>query len=284
MKVLRIQENGRHEKNRNFRECFSMQRALETFDVDVDVWGIGHSNYDEGVEFDSYDLIVNLENYDETGWVPDLSKTRTKKFIWSIDAHIRGMDVYYQEYERGNYDLILQATKDYVEDDRSLWFPNCYDDDLIYPANVEKKYFIGFCGSVLNRKQMLDNLTEKYGLKQDIFVIGEDMVESISSYNIHFNMNFANDINYRNFETLGCGTVLLTNDNPQYQDLGFIDGKNCLIYNSYDSLCEKIEICMDDPEIMIDIVKNGYDLADMHTYYNRAESLLNILKEPKYNV
>jgi spore maturation protein CgeB len=73
---------------------------------------------------------------------------------------------------------------------------------------------------------------------------------------------------------LGCGTVLLTNDNPQYQDLGFIDGKNCLIYNSYDSLCGKIEMCMDDPELMIDIVKNGYDLSDKHTYYKRAKLLL----------
>jgi hypothetical protein len=274
MRILIIQENGRHEKNRNFRECFSMQRALEFFDNDVDVWGLGHLNFEKQIDYDSYDLIVNLENYDEDNWVPNLSKVNTKKILWVIDAHVRGMEVYNEEYERGRYDLILQATKDYVQDDSSVWFPNCYDNDLIYPANIEKNHFIGFCGSVLNRHEILNLLTEKYGLKQDIFVIGEDMVDAVSSYNIHFNMNLANDINYRSFETLGCGTVLLTNDNPQYQDLGFIDGKNCLIYNSYDSLCGKIEMCMDDPELMIDIVKNGYDLSDKHTYYKRAKLLL----------
>jgi hypothetical protein len=277
MKILIIQENGRHEKNRNFRECFSMQRALENFNAKVDVWGLGHDNFEKRLDYGSYDLILNLENYDDTGWVPDLSKVNSKKFLWVIDAHVRGMELYNQEYKRGNYDLILQATKDYIQDNSSVWFPNCYDDGLICPANTEKKHFIGFCGSVLNRQPILNSLTEKYGLKQDIFVIGEDMISAVSSYNIHFNMNLANDINYRSFETLGCGTVLLTNENSQYEELGFIDGKNCLIYTSLESLCEKIEMCIKSPEIMHDIVFNGFDLADRHTYNKRAEKLFELL-------
>ena len=71
MKILIIQENGRHEENRHLRECFSMQRAFQFHDVDCDVWGLGHDSPEP--DFESYDLIINLENYDETGWVPDLS-------------------------------------------------------------------------------------------------------------------------------------------------------------------------------------------------------------------
>ena len=279
MRILIIQENGRHDKNRNFRECFSMQRALQSFDVDVDVWGLGHSNFKKSIDFESYDCILNLENYDDSGWVPDFSQVNVKKMLWSIDAHVRGIEPYYLEYQRNKYNLILQSTKDYVLDARSIWFPNCYDSDLVYPKPVDKKHFIGFCGNVCNREFVLDKLTTKYGLRQDIFVIGDDMVDAVSSYNIHFNMNIANDVNYRNFETLGCGTLLLTNKNSQYDDLGFIDGQNCLIYDSYENLCEKIEMCMNDPELVVSIISNGYDLADKHTYYNRANILLDILKK-----
>ena len=278
MRVLIIQENGRHEKNRNFRECFSMQRALEFFDNDVDVWGLGHLNFDSNIDFESYDMILNLENYDDFGWVPDLSKVDTKKLIWCVDPHIKGIDPYIEEYKRGNYNLILQAIPKYVVDKTSVWFPTCYDGDLVYPFDIEKKHFIGFCGSLLNRKQILDSLTDKYGLIQDIWVLGEDMVKAISSYSIHFNMSLADDVNYRSFETLGCGTLLLTNKNPQHEALGFVDGKNCLIYDSYETLCNKIELCVNDPSIIDDIVDNGFDLADKHTYVRRADTLLKIYR------
>ena len=111
MKTLLIQENGRHEANRHYRECFCLQRALEHHGYEADVWGLGHDNYVSGEpDYEAYDLVINLENYDETGWVPSLSKVQTKKFLWSIDAHCRGIDVYTQPATEGNYDLILEAT------------------------------------------------------------------------------------------------------------------------------------------------------------------------------
>ena len=67
MKTLVIQSNGEHEENRNFRECFSLKRAFEKNKIDCDIWGLGHPNYKEGaeVDFNAYDLIINLENYDQ---------------------------------------------------------------------------------------------------------------------------------------------------------------------------------------------------------------------------
>ena len=32
MKTLVIQSNGEHEENKNFRECFSLQRAFKKFE------------------------------------------------------------------------------------------------------------------------------------------------------------------------------------------------------------------------------------------------------------
>lgn len=278
MNILIIQENGQHEKNRHFRECFSMARALSRQDCEVDVWGKGHTNYDNTPEWDSYDLIVNLENYDLSGWVPDLSGiTKPKKMLWVIDAHCRGMQPYMQTFIDGRYDLILQATKDFLNKD-SVWFPNCYDNHLIRPFS-DKRHFIGFCGSLLNRAPILDFLEKKYSLKKDIWVLGEDMVSTVSSYKIQFNMNLANDINYRSFETIGCGTLLLTNANPQYDELGFVDGYNCLIYENFKTLCDKIQYCIDNPEEVSSISNKGLELAKSHTYDIRAKKLISIYRE-----
>lgn len=281
MKILIIQENGQHAANRNFRECFCMSRSLTKMGHEVEIWGKGHVNFETQPQWESYDIILNFENYDSTGWVPTLEATTApKKYLWSIDAHCRGMSPFADTFRSGKYDLILQSTKDFVNNDNSVWFPNCYDASLFKPS-APKNNFLGFCGSLLNRKQILDFLTQKYNLKQDIWVLGEDMVKTISSYEVHFNINLANDINYRSFETLGCGTLLLTNYNPQYEELGFVDGKNCLIYRDVESLCKKIEYCIENPESVKEITKNGIELAKNHTYDIRAKNLISLYSGEK---
>jgi len=278
MKILLIQENGRHEKNRHFRECFSLQTAFKKLGHEAHVWGLGHDNYEQSPDYNSYDLIVNMENYDQTGWVPDLSKYKhPKKFLRNVDAHCIGFDVCRKEFERGRYDLILQATLDFV-DDNSIWLPNAFDEGLIYPMEkVDKENYIGFCGSLLNRRKLLDYLEYKHGLKKDIWKLGEDMVTCVNSYKIHFNINLANDINYRSFETIGCNTVLMTNHNPQYEKLGFIDGENCLIYKSVADMEHKILKYKDNLDKLKTISQNGYELSKKHTFFERARQIITLL-------
>ncbi len=278
MNILIIQEYGRHPENQKFRECLSMQKALQKLDQDVDVWGLGHDNYADEPEFHYYDIIINLENYDETGWVPNLSEYKHPyKILWSIDAHVRGMDSYLKTYHSGGYDVILQATKDFVSGyEFSVWFPNCYDSDLIGLIKKHKTIDLGFCGSLMNRANLLDGLTSMYNLHKDIFVIGDSMVETVNSYWIHFNQNVGNDINYRSFETLGCGTVLLTNRNPQYEKLGFEDEVNCLMYGTPEELCYKLDTYHQKYDKLQYIIENGLELAKQHTYDKRAQDLLKI--------
>ena len=275
MKVLLVQENGRHDENRNYRECFSLQRAFIKLNHECDVWGLGHINFEKTPIWDDYDWIINLENYDSTGWVPDLSQTKkTKKFIWSIDAHCRGEGIYENTFSLGNYDVLLHSTKDYVKKDYHHWFPNAFDDSLIDKSEVDIKFDLGFCGNYVNRKEILEWLENNHGLHLDIFVIGDKMVDAINSYKCHFNMNIANDINYRSFETIGCGTLLITNYNPQYEELGFVDSENCLIYHDKNSLVEKINYVKEND--ISHIANNGYVLSRHHTYTRRVESLIEI--------
>lgn len=278
MKFLIIQESGRHTENREYRECWGITRALRHYDHEVRVWGLGHSLYDLIPEFDSFDVIINLENYDESGWVPDLSNVRAKKLLWSIDAHVKGIEGYLKLANDQNYDLILQATPEFVDKD-SVWFPNCYDDTLIYPLGF-KHIGMGFCGNVVNRQYLLNIMKAAFpGFREDIFVIGDSMVRAINSYKIHFNANISIDINYRNFETLGCGTCLLTSYNPHYAQLGFIDGVNCFIYKDEKEMVEKGRLAWNNDDLRTKVSSAGLELAKLHTYKARAKLLLQILGE-----
>ena len=64
MKIILIQENGRHAENQHFRECYSMQRSLQKAGHIVEIWGLGHNNFKTEPAWDSYDIIFNLENYE----------------------------------------------------------------------------------------------------------------------------------------------------------------------------------------------------------------------------
>jgi hypothetical protein len=278
MKFLIIQENGRHDKNRNFRECFCLQRALEKLQHSCRVWGLGHFGFEILPDFNSFDVIIDLENYDDRNWLPDLSDVEAYKVIWNIDEHSRGSEYYQERFIRNRCQLMLHSTRTYVKAKTDLWFPNCFDNTLVGPRQVGKKADIGFCGNIVNRGVYLNYLAYNFNFRQDIFVIGEDMVQAINSYKIHFNKNIADDVNYRNFETIGCGVVLLTNHNYQYKELGFIDGSNCLIYSHFDELSSKITGVLEHQDLLDKIAAGGYELSKKHTYEVRAGYLLDFLK------
>jgi hypothetical protein len=279
-RVLIIQEAGRHEKNKNFRECLSMQRALQTYGVTADVWGLGHDNYHISPHWDSYDLILNLENYDTTRWVPNLSRVKAKKYLWAIDAHVKGILSYLRTADEGQYDLILQATPEFCGKN-SIWFPNCYDDTLIQPLETPATYDIGFCGNINNRGEFINKLSSpenNWRFKLDEFVIGADMVAAIHSYRIHWNANIGIDINYRNFETMGCKRLLLTSYNHHYKQLGMHHGVNCCIYSNIDEMLEMTKQLLQTPSLIDRIAEQGFKLVrNRHTYRHRAGKLLQLL-------
>jgi spore maturation protein CgeB len=275
MKILIIQENGRHDDNRNYRECFCLQRGFNKLGIQSVVWGLGHDNFNQSIDFNEYDLIINLENYG-IGWEPDLSKTNTKKILWSIDSHVRGEEPFLKEFYRSGYNILLHSTKDFVNDKFKIWFPNAFDDTLIFPKNIEKKYDVGFCGSLLNRQYYINLLNQNFNFIHHNFVIGDEMVNSINTYRIHWNRNISNDINYRSFETIGCGVPLITNYNYQYEELGFINGENVLLYKNDTEMINLIKNLLQDEEMINYISKNALALSKKHTYFERTKSILEI--------
>ena len=253
------------------------------------VWGHGYPAFQNNPtpDWNSFDMIIMLENY-STAWVPCLAHTtKPLKFVWSIDSHVMDVNPHKKIFDDGKYHYFLQATSIFCDRVKnSLWFPNAYDDTIFRPSpeNIKKQQFIGFCGSKLNRGDICSKIALKYPFTPDYWVLGNEMLAKIQSYKIHFNLNMNWDINYRNFETCGLRTCLVTNNNmnmDDYKDLGFIHGENCLFWDSRnDASLFSVLAEYEDDDVSIDkIATNGYNhVCNNHTYYHRAKSLIGILE------
>lgn len=286
MKIVIIQEAGRHEKNKNFRESLNLHRSLSKIEgVESKVWGLNYPEFKTPFsEIENWaDVIFIIENY-TSDWlpIPEISGSKKIKIFWSIDSHC----VLQQHQYLCNIlkiDILLNSTNGYLSKydglvKESHWFPNSYPDDLIDKLNIEKTVDVGFCGNILNRGHVIDSL-DKYEIKKDIFVIGDDMVNSINSYKIHVNCNISDDINYRTFETTGCGTFLLTNYTPGLELL-FEIGSEIVIYNDLDDLDQKVRYYLDNENEREKISRAGYERSKRdHTYFERSKFLVEIIKK-----
>jgi hypothetical protein len=286
MKIVIIQEAGRHEKNKNFRESLCLHRALSRIEgVESKVWGLNYPDF--GMSFSEIekwaDVIFIIENY-TSEWLPisEISESKKLKIFWSIDSHCV-LQQHQHLCQLLKIDILLNSTESYIPSynglvKKSYWFPNSYPDELMYLLDIKKTVDIGFCGNVLNRGHVIDSL-DKYGIKKDIFVIGDDMVKVINSYKIHLNCNISNDINYRTFETCGCGTMLLTNYTPGLEKM-FDIGKEIVVYTSIEDLDNKVKYYLENEDERNQIAEAGHQRVKRdHTYFERSKRLIEIINE-----
>jgi hypothetical protein len=252
------------------------------------VWGLGYSNY--SVPFPhiakNYDVVFVVDNYDRTGWVPDLSSDKQLKIHWAIDCHCGRAPIYLDFCRRSKINTHLNSSEQYMFHfagvcERSYWFPNAYPDDLVMAKpEIGKTVDIGFCGTLsADRPQWTSTLEQRYGsrFRKDIFVIGDEMVNAVNSYKIAVNKSIADDLNYRICETLGAQTFLITNLVPNIERL-FKDHEPCVFYSSPEEMLTKIDYFLEHGAEAQEIAARGHaHVRVSHTYLKRAQQLLDII-------
>jgi len=271
MKLLLIQSRGKHSQNHDFRECLNIQRAMtrQFPDVEVEIWGKG---WDTQLDLD-VDVILLLENY-PTGWLPYLGNSRALKLFWSVDSHCV-LDEHIQLCKDHGIHVVLNSNKcDIKHFKNSYSFPNAYPADLIYPLVDRNTKDVGFCGNIISNRSKMINKLDIY---PHIMVLGDDMVKVVNSYKIHWNCNLSYDINYRTFETLGCRTMLLTNETDNLSDL-FEIGTDLVTYTSVGDCKEKINYLnhADEREKIAEV--GWVHAVTHHTFDNRVHLLMDIIK------
>ena len=102
------------------------------------------------------------------------------------------------------------------------------------------------------------------------------MLDLISTSKVHFNKTMSpHGVNYRSLETIALGTVLLTDYKKELEEMGFVDGENCLMYRDYEECLRKYKNILKDEDKYNSILKNGLELAKKHSFTVRVANLIN---------
>lgn len=264
------------------RECFTIKYALEQNGQEADYWGLRHNNYDNPPDFNSYDYILMLENY-EFDWIPwnKIKESKAIKLQWWADIHVH--KTYLQWVDL--FDIILNPIKQLVlpykeqfPNQKHIWFPSAMDGRYYNIANVKNKthktydvVWLGTCS-----RPYVQELKKEVGLYNKLRS-GWDYINTIADSKVALNRRGSIDLNYKNYEITGLGTCLVTDYDPAYEELGFIDDVNCYFYKNYDECLFKIRKALKDYN-WLRLGAEGYTLSRRHTWEKRIERLLKIIQ------
>lgn len=212
---------------------------------------------------------------------------RDPVIYWPTDTHVDGDSYAYRLGLAKQSDIVYTAQKITVEQFakdgvKASWLP-CGVEPLAYPKYelASSHYDIAFIGHINSehRINFLDRMFREfpnfyYG--QRLF---EDAAHIYADSKICMNIALNDDVNMRNFEVTGSGGFLLTNRIPSLEEL-FIDGKECVMYDSFDDAVEKAKYYLEHDSERQAIAHAGYErsLKD-HTIDKRVDIILkDILK------
>ena len=178
------------------------------------------------------------------------------RIYYAIDIHL---NFFWQRHYGRLFDLVLVAQKDYVPLFESAgvptyWLPSAVDGATFCDLGLPRIYDISFVGIVdpatrPKRAAAIEILRQRFGLM--VFGVtpaerlsATEMARVFSASKIVFNESVMGDVNFRVFEAMACGALLLT----EHIDNGFLDlftpGEHLDIYTP-DSLVDKVAYYLD---------------------------------------
>ncbi len=234
------------------------------------------------------------------GWNPDfilLTDDSTYAMFWGmeevdvplgwfvIDSHI------HLEWHRAYaaiFDFIFVAQRDYVpsyECDRERqmikWLPLCtfpFSGKGSPPPKLYDLSFVGKLNSKFNpeRRVFIEQIQERY----PIYVAAGEFVSIFTRSKMVLNQCAGDDVNFRTFEAMACGSLLLMERCSNGLEELFHDGVHLILYEK-GNVSQVIEIAeyysRHDLERESIALAGQTEVLNKHTYTHRAQTILNDL-------
>lgn len=230
------------------------------------------------------DLIIEREWNDEIAMYEPLYKAMpgTTKAWWWIDAHIN--------YDRRknyakNFDHLFFAVSRFADVASSQgfkkvsWLPLCcpWESSSCPPAIEQKDLDITFICRIepkiywTKRIACIDYLKEYFGSKFH-FENTSNMISIVSRSRVSMNNAISDDLNFRVFEVLGCGTELVTDAVPDvYKVPGLISRVS--IYRDLPEMVDKVQRVLDG-RLKHDMVEAREWIIKNHCLEHRYRQLI----------
>ncbi len=231
-----------------------------------------------------------LSKYPELiGWIGK-NLPECKKAIWLIDCHV--VLKWHLDYSP-LFDYVFVAISRYQpiiashlrevgSNAKCFWLPLCYPNrtDRIKRNKSRVPFdivFVGRWGRWFNeRNRLIELLKDQYGEK--FFTITDycNMEEYIRQGVISFNKSFADDMNFRVFESIANGVELVTNDVPDLHLISTLQDR----INIYHDDQELLDLCDSilSGEKENDVIKTQIWVQNHHCLIHRHKEILKMIK------
>jgi glycosyltransferase involved in cell wall biosynthesis len=168
------------------------------------------------------------------------------------------------------------------------WLPYACDTDVFRDLDLERDLDIGFVGQLFEkgseRRKVLDHLVSRYRVNESRKYLQEEIPSIYSRSKIVVNLPVGDDLNFRFFEALSCGAMLLTRRMSNGQELLFREGEHYAAFADQAELFDKVEYYLAHGEERQRIAALGAaEVRSKHTLDIRVADLLNKVRAGPIN-
>ena len=231
---------------------------------------------------------VDLIFVEESPFIPkNLENCPIPKAIRLVDSHLH-FNIYHKDLANV-FDFIFITQNKYVQKMRKdgfknvFYLPHAYDSDICKDLNFKRVYdcaYVGTFNTLHNPKKsfffaILKKLTKiKIGQK----IYGAQMAKIYNQAKITVNLSNASDLNPRTFESMACGSLLITDLQDNLLNF-FANRKHLAVYKNYFQVPKLINYYLKNSDQRLEIARKGQkETLKNHTYLKRAEELIKYLK------
>lgn len=175
-------------------------------------------------------------------------------------------------YHRNYIPFLRQHPSEYIH-----WLPYACDLELFRPLPVERDLDVAFVGQLNNaeRKHVMRTIASRWIVNEQRYYLQEEIPNIYSRAKIVVNLPLKDDLNFRFFEAMSCGALLLTRRIANGQEVLFEEGVHFAAFETESELYEKI-----DYYLKHDIERNAIaaaGLAEIQAHHRIEQRLKQIV-------
>jgi len=161
------------------------------------------------------------------------------------------------------------------------WFPCSCDVEFFKDLHLERDLDIAFIGKLptsgtgSERKRILDFLRTKYRVNEARYYLQKEISDVYSRAKIVLNLPLGDDLNFRFFEALSCGALLLTRRVANGQEKLFKEDVHFAAFDTEEELFAKVDFYLRNEKARQIIAAAGHEeVVARHNLALRVNELL----------
>jgi 2-polyprenyl-3-methyl-5-hydroxy-6-metoxy-1,4-benzoquinol methylase len=192
----------------------------------------------------------------------------------ATDPHLKSM-TYGHAAQCSPWFYCMQTPYMGLFSEKARYIPYGYDPEIHFPEpGTEKKYDVACIGFQFPQRVEIANRLREAGLcvRFENGPILDEYRRILSESWICFNISAKDDLNMRSFESLACGTLLVSNVTTDMERF-FREGVDYVSYRTPDEAIEKILYYLSNKEELAAIAESGHRAVQGHTYASRLRQI-----------